>query len=314
MSRLMSLVSERFRTTFLVFYILSSLLPMLIMMYIIIEYVRPHLSPKQIEALMDPVTYGLLIMLVVPILGLILMNWWVKSLEQLTEDVKAKTAELLETRVEITDKNEIFSLHRHVDGLYGELKGKIAQLKMYSQELGETKKQIAHLSRTDELTTLYDRRYFDRSLIDQINKAEKGKYDLSLLMIDVNNFKLYNQLHGHAEGDSLLHGLGLLIKDYVRKIGLPFRYGGDKFAIILPKKDIEATAALANKLVDAAGHIAILPGPKGQTSKLSINCGVVTYSSAYEGLVVEPERLLREVLNANKGSVVCLTPKSTIDR
>ncbi|MEW6267083.1 MAG: GGDEF domain-containing protein [Thermodesulfobacteriota bacterium] len=304
-----SLTSERFRTTFLVFYVLSSLLPILILMYVITQYVRPHLTPNQVDALMDPVTYGLVIMLVMPIFGLVLMTWWIKSLESLTNEIKTKSAEVLSERVEITENNEIFTLKRHMDGLFGELKGKISQIDRYSKELDESKKKITELAVTDELTTLYNRRHFDKTLFEQVQKAEKGKYNLALVMLDVDGFKKYNQSYGHPAGDELLRSLGLLLQDYLRKIGLPFRYGGDEFGVILPRKNVEEAAALAHKLVEAASHISI-KGTKGDSEKLSLSCGVVSYDGNFSGLFAEADRCLQEAASSGRGSVVLLTPKN----
>jgi diguanylate cyclase (GGDEF)-like protein len=304
-----SITSERFRTAFMSFYVLSSLLPILVMMYVIIQYVRPHLSPSQIDDLMTPVTYGLVAMFIIPALGLLLMTVWIRSLEHLTADVKAKAGEVLSERVEITEKNEIFSLQRHVDGMYGELQSKIKQLNDASKELMEQKKKISQMTVTDELTGLFNRRRFERALMDQIQQAEKGKHSLALIMLDVDGFRKYNRVFGHGEGDQLLRELGLLVKDYLKKSGLPFRYGGDEFAVILPRKDIESAAAVAHEMVGAARRIAVKSDPKAGPAELRINCGVVSYDGAFNGLFLEADRCLTEANAAGKGSVVLLTPK-----
>ncbi|MEW5722936.1 MAG: diguanylate cyclase [Thermodesulfobacteriota bacterium] len=309
MKTLLSLASEKFRTVFVIFYVLSSIMPILILMYAFFQYVRPRLNSEQLDTLMDPITYTLLAMLVIPIFGVFLMNWWIKSLERLTEDVKKKAASVLSERVEIKGRNEIVVLQKHVDGLYGELQGKISQLSEYSQQLEESKKKLAQLTTSDELTGLFNRRRFEPMLRAEIKKAEKGRYDLALAMVDVDDFKKYNQAHGHQAGDELLRNLGLLIKDYVRKAGWPFRYGGDEFAIILPKQNTESAAAMAQKLIDAAARLTIKPGPKGEPQKLSISCGVISYARNYEGLILEGDRLIQEAVAAKKGTVICLAPK-----
>ena len=310
MSSLVSLASERFRTTFLVFYVLSSILPILILLYIIVQYVTPVLTDIQISRLQQIATYGLLAMLSVPILGLLLMNMWIKSLERLTEDVKLKTADFLSDRVEIKGKNEIVVLQRHVNGLYDELQGKIDTLNKYSRELADSKKKLSKLAALDELSGLFNRRRFEPRLLEEIKKAEKSRTPLALLMLDVNGFKKYNQNYGYSAGDDLLKNLGLLIKDYVRKVGIPFRYGGDEFAIILPKRDIETAAALARKLVDAAGRLTIKGGAKGVPESLSISCAVVSYPDNQSGLLLEADRCIQEANNAGKNNVVCLTPRT----
>ena len=309
MKGLMSLTSERFRTSFMVVYVLSSLIPTLILIFVLLNYVKPILHNDQLMYLTDVATYTLAAMLAVPFLGFLLMSWWINSLEKLTADIKAKTSEILQDRVIITEKNELVTLHRHIDGLYDELQDKITELKSQSEELINSKRKLSRMAVTDELTTLFNRRQFEKRMTSEVKNAEKRKHPLALILLDVNDFKDYNKKFGHAAGDKLLRALGLLIRDYVGKNDLPFRYGGDEFAIILPGRKTEEAAALAQKLVDAAGHLATEDVGKGQTRKASISCGVVSYSKGYAGLMAEADRCLNQALIAGKSKVVCLTPQ-----
>jgi hypothetical protein len=81
---------ERFRTTLFVFYALGSLLPTLVIIYVIYQYVWPGLSESQLGRMAVPLAVGLCVMLVVPLLGLLLMSWWVRSLEKLTATSSTK--------------------------------------------------------------------------------------------------------------------------------------------------------------------------------------------------------------------------------
>ncbi len=304
-----SLTSEKFRTTFLVFYVLSSVLPVLLLIFIILQYVKPILSPDQLEALRDTSTYGLAAMLVIPFLGFFLMSWWINSLERLTEKMKAKTASVLPERIDVDERNELVSLNRHFDGLFGELEGKINEVNQYSQELEASKKKLNQMAVTDELTTLYNRRQFDRKLMQEIKKAEKRKTPLALIMLDVNNFKTLNESKGHDTGDKVLHSLGLLIRDYTRDRGIPFRYGGDEFATIIPDCGTEDAAALAGELSEAASRLTIKHEGKGLPTKITVSCGVVSYDKKYIGLLYEADRCLNQALTAGKGRVLLLAPK-----
>jgi two-component system cell cycle response regulator len=87
----------------------------------------------------------------------------------------------------------------------------------------------------DPLTQVYNRRYFDETIKEEIYKALRQKYPLSLIMIDLDNFKWYNDTFGHQEGDKLLKSFGeVLWKNVREKIDKVCRYGGDEFVIILP--------------------------------------------------------------------------------
>ena len=309
MLKLKSLASERFRTIFLIFYSSSVLLPILIMLLLILQYVKPVLTYHQINQLSNVFTYGLAAMVAVPLLGFLLITYWINSLEALTESMKSRAAKVLNERIIVSDNNEIVTLHRHFDGLFGELEGKIDQINRVSKELELSKKKLTQMAVTDELTTLFNRRYFDRRLLEEIKKAQKRKSSLALIMIDVDGFRKYNENFGHQAGDALLRSLGLLIRDFTRKPDVPFRYGGDEFGIILPEASIEDAAAKAQKLTDAAARLTIKGTIKGKPSTASISSGVISYTRGLEGLLLEADRCLNQAIAAGKGSVVCLTPK-----
>jgi diguanylate cyclase (GGDEF)-like protein/PAS domain S-box-containing protein/putative nucleotidyltransferase with HDIG domain len=108
--------------------------------------------------------------------------------------------------------------------------------------------QTRKMSVTDELTGLYNRRYFFEMLDVEVNRSERTKRPFSAVMLDLDGFKEYNDKYGHSNGDAVLEAFSRTLKASVRKSDLAFRYGGDEFAIILPSADAER----AKKIVQRA--------------------------------------------------------------
>lgn len=108
-------------------------------------------------------------------------------------------------------------------------------------------RKLEHLSMRDMLTELYNRRYFELKLQEEIPRAHRQGYPVFLALLDVDRFKTYNDQYGHQAGDRLLHDIGKILMHCTReKVDLCFRFGGDEFAIIIPY----ATVAQAGQIAD----------------------------------------------------------------
>jgi diguanylate cyclase (GGDEF)-like protein len=100
------------------------------------------------------------------------------------------------------------------------------------------KDELSKLSITDSLTGLYNQRHFYTRLKDEITRAERQKHPLGLILLDLDNFKNYNDTHGHIAGDELLQKTGEIINLKIRQgVDSGYRYGGDEFAVILIDAD-----------------------------------------------------------------------------
>ncbi len=94
--------------------------------------------------------------------------------------------------------------------------------------------QLELLSISDVLTGLYNRRYFDTKILEEVQRAHRQNHDLFLAMLDVDNLKDINDKYGHPAGDKLLQSVGVTIEHCIREnVDWPFRYGGDEFCVIL---------------------------------------------------------------------------------
>jgi diguanylate cyclase (GGDEF)-like protein len=94
--------------------------------------------------------------------------------------------------------------------------------------------QLRELTITDSLTSLYNMRHFYSQLQLEMDRALRYKHPLSLLFLDLDRFKQYNDLHGHLDGDQVLVRLGEVIRDCLRTTDTAYRYGGDEFIVVLP--------------------------------------------------------------------------------
>jgi two-component system, cell cycle response regulator len=100
------------------------------------------------------------------------------------------------------------------------------------------RQELQRLSITDSLTDLYNQRHFYARLNEEIARTRRQKHDLALILLDLDDFKQYNDKHGHLAGDELLQNVGKVINGNVRQgVDLGFRYGGDEFAVLLIDAD-----------------------------------------------------------------------------
>ena len=111
-------------------------------------------------------------------------------------------------------------------------------------------RELVRLSRTDGLTSLYNQRYFYEVLNTEMRRAHRQNTPISIILLDVDNFKEYNDLHGHLEGDEILARVAYCLKKACRRdVDMAFRYGGDEFVLILPGAGEPSARNVANRIV-----------------------------------------------------------------
>ena len=100
----------------------------------------------------------------------------------------------------------------------------------------------------DGLTGLFNRRYFNELINVEVNRVIRSPASLSLLMLDIDNFKNYNDTQGHPAGDELLKGVDKVLKNTVRTVDMVCRYGGEEFIVILPQTDKGGAQIIAERI------------------------------------------------------------------
>ena len=127
------------------------------------------------------------------------------------------------------------------------IKAKIA-LENLTKELERKNKILDNLANIDGLTEIYNHRYFQNALDQEINRSHRNEGYLSLLLIDIDHFKVFNDTHGHQAGDFILKEFAQILKNNLRQYDILARYGGEEFVIILPETDSESGLAVGEKL------------------------------------------------------------------
>jgi two-component system cell cycle response regulator len=116
-------------------------------------------------------------------------------------------------------------------------------------EKDKLEEEVRRLSITDDLTGLYNHRHFFKTLESELTRLKRQKTSLSLLMLDVDNFKRYNDTNGHVEGDRVLKKIGEIIKHSIRhNVDSGYRYGGDEFASLLIGASLEQALTIAERI------------------------------------------------------------------
>ena len=146
---------------------------------------------------------------------------------------------------------------------------------MTDQKRAET--ALKTLAASDGLTGLANRRSFDQTLVTEWARAQRTRKPLSLLLCDVDHFKLYNDLHGHQKGDECLRAVADVIgSNALRPADLSARYGGEEFAIIMPETDCAGARKQAERLRDVLARHRLPHGAPGVSPFVTLSIGIAT--------------------------------------
>lgn len=137
------------------------------------------------------------------------------------------------------------------------------------------------LAVTDDLTGLHNRRYLSETLDREVQRAERYRHPLTMLLLDVDGFKELNDSYGHLVGDDILRSLAQLIIHQVRRVDILARFGGDEFALILPETDAAGAAVVERKIKDCVQAREF----RGKRLSISAGMGVFTPGASSDSLL-----------------------------
>jgi len=152
----------------------------------------------------------------------------------------------------------------------------ITDKKKAEEALQDSEKRYRELSIIDDLTQLYNSRYFYHQLKIEIDRADRYKQPFTLLLLDLDDFKRFNDAYGHVEGDQVLFRLGQVVKRCLRDTDSAYRYGGEEFTILLPMTTSKDAAVTAERIRTEFNKENFSPAP-GQDVHLTMSIGLGQY-------------------------------------
>ena len=161
--------------------------------------------------------------------------------------------------------------------LISENQNLIERLTKKTEELEKANSFLKKLAVRDGLTGLFNHRYFQEDLAYTLSRAGRYKRIFSLVFLDIDHFKNYNDAHGHTQGDKLLRTLGQILKKNLRKSDLIARYGGDEFVITLPETAKAQTRTVAEKICEFVSNYRFEGRETQPLGKVTLSIGVASY-------------------------------------
>jgi diguanylate cyclase (GGDEF)-like protein len=143
---------------------------------------------------------------------------------------------------------EVGLLTRVFNDMVARLREGRTRLDTANETLRHQNEQLERLSITDGLTGLYNRRRLMETLVNEIERSKRMEHVCTVLMMDVDNFKRYNDAHGHQAGDAVLRGVGDVLRETTREIDCAARYGGEEFFVLLPETDVKEASEVAERI------------------------------------------------------------------
>ncbi len=141
---------------------------------------------------------------------------------------------------------------------------KVVEIKLYEKAL--------NIAMVDDLTKVFNRRYYDMIIETEIKRAQRHNRKLTMAVIDIDDFKLYNDQYGHAEGDRVLAAFGNFLRASFRKEDILCRYGGEEFVVVMPETDVHAARGVMQRFQDEVKTVRFI-----NDSYITFSCGLAAF-------------------------------------
>jgi diguanylate cyclase (GGDEF)-like protein len=171
---------------------------------------------------------------------------WLKG--KIIENTASKDNKVIYMPIRKSDKNIALITIQKTENSFENVPKKLIEIMSSHISVAFENAYLYHIAITDELTDLYTQRHFRTSIIEKFLETKKLGSKLSLLFIDIDDFKMINDRHGHMVGDSVLKNVARHILSSIRDNDLAFRYGGEEFAVILPSTDHAVAYQVAERV------------------------------------------------------------------
>lgn len=185
-----------------------------------------------------------------------------------------------------SSKYPLFDKDKNVVGTWG-ISRNITQIKMVEEELSRTNEKLKKLSQIDDLTGLYNRRYFYEMIENQASQYDRRvreqkeaypKNTFSLISLDIDFFKQINDVYGHNKGDDVLRLVAGILTAQSRKSDMVFRIGGDEFMMLLPDTPLKGARVQAERIRTALSAAPIMLSENEDPVRLTASIGVSCYA------------------------------------
>lgn len=213
--------------------------------------------------------------------------------------------------VKLPDKIELVARIRHHSKSYSNQRQRDAAyraLRESQQRLVELNLELQRLNRADGLTGLNNRRYLDEFLLAEWRRATRERTQLAVLMLDVDDFKKYNDTYGHVAGDEVLKTVGQALRVLLRRpADMAARYGGEEFAAILPETDLEGAIIAADNIRKAIQAKELLKRSTNEKlGRITASLGVAMYrpGDTPGSLIERADRCLYAAKHAGRNRVL----------
>lgn len=243
-----------------------------------------------------------LLNLLLPLVGVVLLASFLvarsllKPILRLSDAAKRISAGHLDVSLPVSGNDEMAELTRAFNEM--------------ALRVRESQQTLESLAITDGLTGLYNRRHFEDAVDKELRRCERDGRSSSLLFLDLDQFKSYNDRWGHSEGDVELKRVATTVRESIRATDVAFRYGGEELAVLLYSCPKERAADVAEKIRNAV-RAPSLKGPEGRTATVSI--GVSTFpedGGAVRALVDAADAALYRAKAEGRDRVVLARPSS----